>query len=77
RQLDIDLHTYVVEWEEMRDLQLAYLRASVLNQDMPQDHAFFSTLYRLAHRYGQRYFMSGVNFSSESIHVPHGGYPAM
>ncbi|MFB6451674.1 N-acetyl sugar amidotransferase [Bradyrhizobium tunisiense] len=77
RQLDIDLYTYVVEWEEMRDLQLAYLRASVLNQDTPQDHAFFSTLYRLAHRYGLRYFMSGVNFSSESIHVPDGGYPAM
>ncbi|MCK1313373.1 N-acetyl sugar amidotransferase [Bradyrhizobium sp. 23] len=77
RKLDIDLHTYVVEWEEMRDLQLAYLKASVLNQDVPQDHAFFSTLYRLATKFEQHYFLSGVNFSSESVHIPQGGYPAM
>jgi N-acetyl sugar amidotransferase len=77
RKLKIDLHTHVIEWQEMRDLQLAYLKASVLNQDAPQDHAFFSTLYRLAKKFGQRYFLSGVNFSSESVHVPGGGYPAM
>lgn len=77
RQLDIDLYTYVVEWEEMRDLQLAYLKASVFNQDAPQDHAFFSTLYRLSRRFEQKIFLSGVNFSGESVHVPQGGYPAM
>jgi len=46
RKLEIDLHTHVVEWHEMRDLQLAYLKASVVNQDVPQDHAFFSALYQ-------------------------------
>jgi N-acetyl sugar amidotransferase len=77
RQLDIDLHTHVVEWQEMRDLQVAFLRASVLNQDIPQDHAFFSTLYRTAGRFGIRNFLSGVNYASESV-VPEGfGYPAM
>jgi N-acetyl sugar amidotransferase len=77
RKLDIDLHTHVVEWHEMRDLQLAYLKASVLNQDAPQDHAFFAALYRLARKYGQKYFLGGMNFSSESVHIPEGGYPAM
>jgi N-acetyl sugar amidotransferase len=77
RALRIDLHTYVVEWEEMRDLQLAFLRASVLNQDIPQDHAFFSTLYRSAGTFGVRDFLSGVNFSSECIVPPNWGYPAM
>ncbi len=77
RELDIDLYTYVVEWQEMRDLQLAYLKASVVNQDAPQDHAFFSTLYRLSKKFDQRYFLSGVNFSGESVHIPGGGYPAM
>ena len=77
RELDIDLYTYVVEWQEMKDLQLAYLKASVVNQDAPQDHAFFSTLYRLSKKFDQRYFLSGVNFSGESVHVPGGGYPAM
>lgn len=77
RALQIDLHTCVVEWEEMRDLQLAFLRASVLNQDIPQDHAFFSTLYRTARTFGMRDFLSGVNFSSECIAPPGWGYPAM
>ncbi len=77
RQLDIDLHTYVVEWEEMRDLQLAFLKASVLNQDIPQDHAFFSTLYRTAAEFGLRHFLSGVNFASENIVPPLWGHPSM
>jgi N-acetyl sugar amidotransferase len=77
RHLGLDLHTYVVEWREMRDLQLAFLRASVQNQDIPQDHAFFSTLYRTAMRYGLRYFLSGVNFASESIIPPAWGHPYM
>lgn len=77
RKLKIDLHTYVVEWREMRDLQLAFLRAGVLNQDIPQDHAFFSTLYRTAGRFGMRHFLSGVNFATESVSAPGWGYPAM
>lgn len=77
RQLDLDLHTHVVEWQEMRDLQVAFLRASVLNQDIPQDHAFFSTLYRTAARFRIRNFLSGVNYASESVVPPGFGYPAM
>jgi N-acetyl sugar amidotransferase len=70
RALDIDLHTHVIEWEEMRDLQLAFLRAGVLNQDFPQDHAFFATLFRTARRFSIKSFLSGVNFSSESVSTP-------
>lgn len=77
RKLDIDLHTYVVEWQEMRELQVAFLKASVLNQDIPQDHAFFSTLYRTAAQFGIKHFLSGVNFASENIVPPQWGYPAM
>lgn len=77
RALDLDLHTHVVEWQEMRDLQVAFLRASVLNQDIPQDHAFFSTLYRTAVRFGIGDFLSGVNFSSEGVSPPGWGYPSM
>lgn len=76
RGLDIDLHTYVVEWQEMRDLQLSFLKASVLNQDIPQDHAFFSTLYRTARKFGISHFLSGVNFASECIVPPGWGYPS-
>ncbi|MFC5758750.1 N-acetyl sugar amidotransferase [Rhizobium sp. GCM10022189] len=77
RKLDLDLHTYVVEWQEMRDLQVSFLKASVLNQDIPQDHAFFSTLYRTAAKFGIRHFLSGVNFASESVVPPGFGYPSI
>ena len=77
RKLDLDLYTYVVEWQEMQDIQLAFLRASVLNQDNPQDHAFFSTLYRTAIEKNIKYFLSGVNFASENIIPPEWGHPYM
>lgn len=76
RHLDLDLHTYVVEWREMRDLQVAFLKASVRNQDMPQDHAFFATLYRMAANFDLKHFLSGVNFASESV-APRWGFPSM
>ncbi|MCP5343522.1 MAG: N-acetyl sugar amidotransferase [Pseudomonadales bacterium] len=62
-----DLHTFVVDWEDMRDLQLAYLRAAVSNQDVPQDHAFFAGLYHFATRNNIRYVLSGGNLATESI----------
>ena len=77
KALNIDLHTHVIDFSEMRDMQLAFLRASVLNQDIPQDHAFFSTLYRAARKFGIRDFLSGVNFSSECVTPPGWGYPSM
>jgi aminotransferase len=73
RGLDLDLITYVVEWDEVRDVQRAFLRAGVLNQDFPQDHAFFAILLRLAGAQGVKSFLSGVNFSSENLHIPHDG----
>ena len=73
RGLDLDLVTVVVEWAEVRDVQRAFLRAGVFNQDFPQDHAFFATLLRIAREYGVKSFLSGVNFASENLHVPHDG----
>lgn len=73
RGLDLDLVTHVVEWAEMRDVQRAFLRSNVLNQDFPQDHAFFATLLRVAREYDVKSFLTGVNFSSENLHIPHDG----
>jgi N-acetyl sugar amidotransferase len=67
RHCGFDLHTHVVDWEEMRDLQLAYLRSGVANQDVPQDHAFFASMYHFAMRNGIRYIISGGNFATEGI----------
>lgn len=76
RGLDLDLRTNVIEWSEMRDLQRAFLRSGVLNQDIPQDHAFFASLYHTAAEYGIRWFLSGVNFSSECV-CPSWNFPAI
>ena len=62
-----ELHTHVMDWSEMRDLQLAYLRAGVANQDVPQDHAFFASLYHYATRNGIRTVLSGGNIATEGI----------
>jgi N-acetyl sugar amidotransferase len=62
-----DLHTHVVDWEEMRDLHLAYLKAGVANQDVPQDHVFFATLYNFATANGIRTILSGGNIATEGI----------
>jgi N-acetyl sugar amidotransferase len=62
-----DLHTHVVNWEDMRDLQLAYLRSGIPNQDVPQDHAFFASLYRFAVENGIRTVFSGGNLATEGI----------
>ena len=73
----LDLKTVIIEWEEMRQLQLAYLRSGLMNQDVPQDHAFFSSLYRFASSYGISDVITGENLSTESI-LPSGwGYGAM
>jgi len=62
-----DLHTQVIDWEEMRDLQLAYLRSHVSNQDVPQDHAFFASLYHFAVKNKIKYVISGGNIATESV----------
>lgn len=61
------LHTKVVDWEEVKDLQLAYLKAGVANQDVVQDHAFFANLYHFAVNNDIRYVINGGNIATESI----------
>jgi aminotransferase len=62
-----DLHTHVVDWEEMRDLHLAYLQSGLSNQDVPQDHIFFSSLYHFATKNGIGTILSGGNIATEGI----------
>lgn len=66
-RLGLDLYTQVVDWREMKDLQLAFFRASVPNCDIPTDHAFASVAYEQAKKYGIKYMLSGHNLASESI----------
>ncbi len=65
-----DLYTYVIDWEEMSDLQRAYLKSGIANQDVPQDHAFFAILYHYAVSNNISYVISGGNTATEGIAVP-------
>jgi len=76
KNLNIDLYTEVIDWEEMKDLQLSYFKSQLANQDVPQDHAFFTTLYRIAIKHKIKYFLSGGNFATESILPSSWGYNA-
>lgn len=67
RKLDIDLHTDVLDWEEFRDLQLAFLRASTPDSEIPTDHAINAVLMKAALRHGIKYILLGSNIATEAI----------
>jgi len=68
--LGLDLFTEVIDWEEMRDLQLAYFRSGIPGIDIPQDHAFVSTMYKFAEKHGVQYILNGGNHATEGIRNP-------
>lgn len=70
KALDLDMYTEVVDWREMRDLQLAFFKAQVPYQDLPQDHAIFAGLYNYAVKHGIRYVLTGANNATECIRPP-------
>lgn len=69
-KLGLDLHTEVVNWKEMQDLQLAFFKAQVPHLDTPQDHAFFAALYNFAAKYEFKYILTGANYSTECVREP-------
>lgn len=68
--LGLELYTEVINWEEIKDLQLAYLKSGVSNIDVPQDHAFFATMYKFASKNNIKYILTGGNYSTECVRNP-------
>lgn len=77
--LELDLYTEVINWEEMKDLQIAFLKSQIADQDLPQDYAFFSALYKFARKNKIKYVLTGSNFSTECCREPEewGGFPGI
>lgn len=69
-KLGIDLYTHVIDWEEFKDLQLAFLKASTPDSEIPTDHAIVSLLYRTADRLGIKYVITGYNVRTEGTGTP-------
>lgn len=74
--LGLDLYTEVVNWESVKRMQLAFLRSGIPDQDLVQDAAFFSGLYKFARQYNVKHIITGSNFSTECCREPEewGGY---
>lgn len=67
KRLDVDLYTYVIDWPEMKDLQLAFFKASVPDCDIPQDHVFPAILHKVARQEGIKHLISGHNIVTEYV----------
>ncbi|MDO8965697.1 N-acetyl sugar amidotransferase [Algoriphagus sp.] len=68
--LGLDLYTEVINWEEMKELQLAYFKSGVPHIDTPQDHAFFATMYKFASKHKIKNILTGGNYSTECVRNP-------
>jgi N-acetyl sugar amidotransferase len=69
-KLGLDLYTEVINWEEMKDFQLAFFKSGVPHIDLPQDHAFIATLYNFADKHNIKYILNGGNISTECVRNP-------
>jgi len=69
-KLKLDLFTEVINWEEMKDFQLAMFKSGVPHIDIPQDMAFIGVLYKFAKKYSIPYILNGGNISTECVQRP-------
>ncbi len=67
KKLNFDLYTYVIDWEEFKDLQKSFFKASVIDIEMLTDHAIMATMFNLAKKYRIKYVLSGTNIATEFI----------
>jgi N-acetyl sugar amidotransferase len=73
-RLNIDLSTFVIDWEEFKDLQLSFLKASTPDGEVPTDHAIVALLYQAAAKHGLKHILLGTNVASEAIMPIKWGY---
>jgi N-acetyl sugar amidotransferase len=64
-KLNIPLYTIVADWEEFKDLQVAFLKSSTPDSDIPTDYAIYSVLFKMAAKEGVKYILNGHSFRTE------------
>jgi N-acetyl sugar amidotransferase len=67
KRLGLDLLTFVIDWEEFRDIQRSFFKANVIDIELVTDHAIFASMFRIAKQHGIRFILSGTNAQTESI----------
>lgn len=66
-KLKVDLYTYVVDWEEFKNLQISFLKAAVPDAEIPTDIGILGTLFKVAEQEGIGYIFNGHSFRTEGI----------
>lgn len=66
-KLNVDLYTYVCDWEEYKDIQLSFLKAGVIDIELINDHAMTATMFNASIKFNTKYVFQGHNQSSEFI----------
>lgn len=69
-KLNIQLHTYVMDWPTMKELTRAFMLSGLANLDVPQDHLFCAAIYQMARKYRVRYILNGSNIATEGADAP-------
>lgn len=69
-KLGVKLHIKKMDWNEMKEMQLAWFRTGMELLDAPQDHAFISLLDKYSRKLGVKYILNGYNISTEIIADP-------
>jgi N-acetyl sugar amidotransferase len=67
KKCGFDLFTYVINWNEFKSMQLAYLKASVVDIEVLTDHAFMAVLYEQARKWKIKYVLAGMNIVTEQV----------
>jgi N-acetyl sugar amidotransferase len=70
KKLDLELYVEVINWEEMKDFQLAWFKSGTPHLDIAQDHAYFATMFHFARKYKIDTILNGGNISTECIRNP-------
>lgn len=73
-KLGIELYTHVVNWDEFRDLQVSFLKASTPDAEIPTDHGIVALLFQIASKFNIRYVINGHNYSTEATLPVNWGY---
>ncbi len=69
-RLGVELHVKKMDWEEMKEMQLAWFRTGLESLDVPQDHAFIALIDKLSMKLGVKYILNGYNITTEAIADP-------
>lgn len=67
KKLDFDYQSLIVDWTVFRDVQLSFLKASVIDMETPTDHAFLAALYKIGSDFNIKYIITGSNYATECI----------